>query len=65
MNSQRTGLRVASIIFAVFAIGHIARLVTHSKVTVGNLTIPMQASWIALIIAALLCLWLWRLSAAR
>jgi hypothetical protein len=27
MNSQRTGLRVASILFAIFAIGHLIRLI--------------------------------------
>ena len=65
MNSQRTGLRVASVIFGLFAIGHIARLFTHSKVTVGHLTVPMGLSWVALIIAALLCIWMWRLSVAK
>jgi len=62
MNSQRTGLRVASIIFAIFAIGHLIRLINHTQVTVGTLTIPMGVSWIALIVAAILCVWMWRLS---
>jgi uncharacterized membrane protein YecN with MAPEG domain len=62
MNSQTTGLRVASIIFAIFAIGHLLRLINQAQVTVGNLTIPMGVSWIALIVAAILCIWLWRLS---
>jgi hypothetical protein len=62
MNSQRTGLRVASIIFGIFAIGHLLRLIKDAQVTVGTLTIPMGASWIALIVAAILCIWLWRLS---
>jgi hypothetical protein len=62
MNSQRTGLRVASILFALFAIGHLLRLLKQAQVTVGTLTIPMGVSWIALIVAAVLCIWLWRLS---
>jgi hypothetical protein len=62
MNSPRTGLRVASVIFAIFAIGHLLRLINHAQVTVGTLTIPMGVSWIALIIAAILCVWLWQLS---
>jgi len=62
MNSPKTGLRVASVIFAIFAIGHVVRLINHAQVTVGTLTIPMGVSWIALIIAAILCVWLWRLS---
>ena len=65
MNSQSTGLRVASIFFGLFAIGHILRLIKQAQVTVGTLTIPMGVSWVALIIAAILCIWLWRLSSGR
>lgn len=49
-------------IFAVFAIAHLLRLITQAKVTVGMLTIPMGASWIALIVGVFLCVWFWRLA---
>jgi hypothetical protein len=62
MNSQRTGLRVASIVFALFAIGHVLRLINHTQVVVGSHQIPMGVSWIALIVAAILCIWMWRLA---
>jgi hypothetical protein len=62
MSSQQIGLRVASILFGLFAIGHILRLIKQAQVTVGTLTIPMGVSWVALIIAAILCIWLWRLA---
>jgi len=65
MNSPRTGLRVASVIFGIFAIAHLGRLIDQAQVTVGTLTIPMGASWIALIVAAILCIWLWRLASLR
>jgi uncharacterized membrane protein YecN with MAPEG domain len=65
MNSPTTGLRVASVIFAIFAIGHVLRLMNHAQVTVRTHTIPMSVSWIALIIAAILCIWMWRLSSLR
>jgi uncharacterized membrane protein YecN with MAPEG domain len=65
MNSPTTGLRVASVIFGIFAIGHLLRLISHAQVTVGMHTIPMGVSWIALIIAVLLCIWMWRLSNLR
>jgi hypothetical protein len=65
MNSQKTGLRVASIIFGVFAIGHLLRLIKQAQVIVGSHTIPMGVSWIALIVAAILCIWMWRLSNLR
>jgi uncharacterized membrane protein YecN with MAPEG domain len=65
MNSPTTGLRVASVIFGIFAIGHLLRLINHAQVTVGTHMIPMGASWLALIIAVLLCIWMWRLSNLR
>jgi hypothetical protein len=65
MNAQKTGLRVASILFAIFAIGHLFRMINQIPVQVGSHQIPMGVSWVALIIAAILCIWLWRLSSAR
>jgi hypothetical protein len=64
MNSQKTGLRVASVVFAIFAIGHIVRLLNHARVTVGTYHMPMGISVAALIIAGALCVWLWRLSSS-
>jgi hypothetical protein len=65
MNSQRTGLRVASIIFGIFAIGHLIRLINQIPVQVGSHPISMSVSWIALIVAAILCIWLWRLASSK
>jgi len=65
MNSPRTGLRVASVIFGIFALGHVLRLINQAQVSVGTHTIPMGVSWIALIIAAMLCIWLWRLASSK
>ena len=62
MNSQRTGLRVASFVFAIVAIGHALRLFRQSQVIVGSHFIPMGLSWVALIVAGLLCIWMWRLA---
>jgi uncharacterized membrane protein YecN with MAPEG domain len=62
MKSPRTGLRVASVIFGIFTIGHLLRLINQAQVTVGSHTIPMGLSWVALIIAVILCIWFWRLS---
>jgi hypothetical protein len=62
MNSPRTGLRVASALFGILAIGHLLRLINQAPVTIGTLTIPMAVSWIALVLAAILCVWLWRLA---
>ena len=65
MSSQAAGLRVASVIFALFALGHVVRLVKQAQVTVATYQIPMWVSVVALIIAAILSIWMWRLSSAR
>jgi hypothetical protein len=65
MSSQASGLRVASVIFALFAIGHVVRLVKQAHVTIGTYQVPMWVSVVALIIAAILSTWMWRLSSAR
>jgi hypothetical protein len=65
MNSPTTGLRVASVLFGIFAIAHVLRLINHAQVTVGTHTIPMAVSWIALVVAGILCIWFWRLSNLR
>ena len=62
MNSQTLGLRVAGIIFAIFALGHVVRLIKQAEVLVAGNQIPMWVSVVALIVAGGLSLWLWRLS---
>jgi hypothetical protein len=62
MSSPRTGLRIAAAIFAIFAVGHLLRLLTHASVLIGTHQIPMVASVVALIIAGGLSVWMWRLS---
>jgi len=65
MNSPTTGLRVASVIFALFFLGHLLRLITHASVMLGSHHVPMWPSVVALIVAVLLCVWMWRLSNLR
>jgi hypothetical protein len=62
MNSQARGLRVASVIFALFALAHVVRLATKMEVIVGGRPIGLGVSVVALLVAAVLSLWLWRLS---
>jgi uncharacterized membrane protein YecN with MAPEG domain len=63
MNSKTTGLRIASLIFALVAIAHVIRLYNHAAITLGTHHIPMTVSWVALIVTVVLCIWMWRLSA--
>ena len=62
MNSQTTGLRVASLLFAVIALGHLVRLLQHAQVVVGSHTIPLWISGPLAVIALLLSFWMWKLS---
>jgi hypothetical protein len=61
MNSQITALRIAGAIFALFALGHLWRLVTRTEVVVGGYTLPMWPSGLFVIVALGLSLWMWRL----
>ena len=63
MNSQRIGLRVASVIFGLVTIAHIVRLFKHAKITFATHVVPIEVSWIGIIVFGLLCFWMWRLSA--
>ncbi|MEP7016270.1 MAG: hypothetical protein ABI925_12585 [Verrucomicrobiota bacterium] len=65
MSSQSTGLRVASLFFALFSIAHIVRLINRAPAMVGTIQIPLWVSVVALIIGGTLCIWMWRLSSAR
>lgn len=65
MNPEKTGLRISSVLFGLFAIAHVIRLINQIPVRVGDHQIPMGVSWVALIIAALLCIWFWRLASSR
>lgn len=59
MDKHTTTLRVASVIFALIALGHLARLLKHAQVIVGSHTIPLWFSIAGAIVAALLSLWMW------
>ena len=48
---------LAAAIFAIVALAHIARLFYDWPVTIGTLSIPMWASWVGVVVAALLA-WL-------
>ena len=62
MNSQTTGLRIASLLFAVIALVHVVRLLKHAQFIVGSHTIPLWISAPLAVVAALLSLWMWKLS---
>ena len=62
MNSQTTGLRVASVVFGLMAIAQLVRLLMHPEVLVAGYSMPLWPSVLALIILGGLSLWMWKLA---
>jgi tetrahydromethanopterin S-methyltransferase subunit E len=65
MNSQTLGLRLAGIIFGLVCLAHLWRLVAHTNVMIGHHHVPMWPSVLGLIVAGVMSIWMFRLSAAR
>src|SRR5512134_3953952 len=62
MNSPIIGLRVASAVFGLMALGQLLRLVIRPEVLVAGHPMPLWPSALALVILGGLSLWLWQLS---
>ena len=62
MNSQSTGLRVASVVFGLMAIAQLGRLVIRPDVLVAGYPMPLWPSVLAFIVLGGLSLWLWKLA---
>ena len=60
MTRTRPFTLIAAIIFALMALAHVYRLVTHFQIIVGSHTIPMAVSWIALAVTGLLAVMLYK-----
>lgn len=62
MNSQTTGLRVASVVFCLMAIAQLLRLLVRPEVLVAGYSMPLWPSVLALIILGGLSVWMWKLA---
>ena len=47
----------SALIFAVVAAGHVLTLVNRWTVAIGPYNVPMNVSWVALFVSALLAIW--------
>jgi tetrahydromethanopterin S-methyltransferase subunit E len=67
MNSQSFGLRVAGLIFGLMCLVHLWRLLFSDFITVqiGSHVIPHWVSGVGAIVAGILSIWMFRLSASR
>ncbi len=62
MNSPAAALKLSATIFALVALAHVWRLIRHSQIVIGSHDIPLWFSAVALIVAAILSIWMWKLS---
>ena len=60
MTGNKPFTTIAALIFLLIALVHAYRLATHFQVVMGSHTIPQWASWIGLIIPAILAWGLWQ-----
>ncbi len=64
MKSQTLGLRVASVITGLVGLAHLLRILAGVQVVIGSWYVQRRWSAVAVLVAASLCVWFWRLSAA-
>ncbi len=60
MTGTKPFTTIAALIFLLMALVHAYRLATHFQVVMGSHTIPQWASWIGLIVPAILAWGLWQ-----
>lgn len=62
MKSKTLGLRVASVIFGLMALGQLTRIIARLDIVAAGYPIPLWPSLLAFPILVCLCAWLWKLS---
>jgi hypothetical protein len=62
MNSQTTGLRVASVIFALIALAQLGRIIMRPELLVAGRLMPLWPSVVAFILLSVLSVWMWKLT---
>ena len=65
MRSPIVGLRVASILFGLVCLAHVVRLWERWEVRIGPFWFGHITSLVAVVVSALLSVWLWSLSKRR
>jgi hypothetical protein len=63
---KRSGYQtISGVVFGLIALGQGIRAVIQMPVQVGNQSVPVWLSWIAVVVAGSLCIWAFRSSAAN
>ena len=55
---KRLALKVAGVIFSIFALMHLLRVLYHWQMMIAGYEIPESASVVALIVAGILAIWM-------
>ena len=61
-SSYRT---ISGVVFGLIALGHGIRAVLGVPAQLGATTIPIWVSWVAVVVAGVLCVWAFRSSGER
>ena len=54
---RKSYLVISGVIFGLVAIAHLARLIYHLPIRVGDWTVPMWPSWAGVAVAGFLSVW--------
>ena len=57
--------RLASVIFGLICLAHIARVITQFQIVIGSHTLPLWISFFAIAFTAIMSMALWRESARQ
>jgi len=60
MTTNRPFTLLAAVIFALMALVHLYRIVTHFQIILGSHVVPMSASYVAIAITGMLAVLLFR-----
>lgn len=60
--AMRAYMQITGFIFGIVTLGHALRLILHWPVQLAAWTVPMWLSWVAIVVAGVLCIWSFRLA---
>jgi hypothetical protein len=58
--NKNLALKVAGVVFALFAVLHIVRVVTKFDIIINGNMVPMNVSYIGIAVGAILSLWMFK-----
>lgn len=58
--TKNTAVTVAAVLFSVIAALHLWRSIAGWPAVINNVTIPLPLSWLAVIVAGGMAVWLWK-----